>query len=55
MFRRHFFLITAIVVVALMAVAAGYQIGDSARETLRRIKYNVQIHRAGKEMEPLGD
>ena len=42
-------------VVDLMAVAAGYQIGDPARETLRRIKYNVQIHRAGKEMEPLGD
>jgi DNA-binding MurR/RpiR family transcriptional regulator len=41
--------------VDLMAVAAGYQLGESARETLRRIKYNVQNHRAGKEMEPLGD
>ena len=39
----------------LMAVATGYALGPSARETLRRIKYNVQIHRTGKEMEPLGD
>lgn len=39
----------------LMAVATGYQIGAPAREALRRIKYNVQIHRTGKEMEPLGD
>jgi len=39
----------------LLAVAAGYKLDGSARETLRRIKYNVQIHRAGKEMEPLGD
>ncbi|MFT4129072.1 MAG: MurR/RpiR family transcriptional regulator [Labrys sp. (in: a-proteobacteria)] len=39
----------------LMATATGYKLGGSARETLRRIKYNVQIRRAGKEMEPLGD
>jgi DNA-binding MurR/RpiR family transcriptional regulator len=39
----------------LMAVATGYTLGAPARETLRRIKYNVQIHRTGKEMEPLGD
>jgi DNA-binding MurR/RpiR family transcriptional regulator len=39
----------------LMATAAGYRLGGSARETLRRIKYNVQIRRAGQEMEPLGD
>jgi len=42
-------------VVDLMAVAAGYRLDTSARETLRRIKYTIQIHRAGKEMEPLGD
>lgn len=42
-------------VVDLMAVAAGYRLDASARETLRRIKYTMQIHRAGKEMEPLGD
>ncbi len=39
----------------LMAVAAGYKLDASARETLRRIKYNMQNHRAGLEMEPLGD
>lgn len=44
-----------LVAIDLMAVAAGYAIGAPARETLRRIKYNAQIHRAGKEMEPLGD
>ena len=39
----------------LMATATGYKLGGSARETLRRVKYNVQIRRAGREMEPLGD
>ncbi|TIW41169.1 MAG: MurR/RpiR family transcriptional regulator, partial [Mesorhizobium sp.] len=39
----------------LMAVAAAYKLDGSARETVRRIKYNAQIHRTGKEMEPLGD
>lgn len=39
----------------LMAVAAGYRLDAPARETLRRIKYTIQLHRAGKEMEPLGD
>lgn len=41
--------------VDLMAVAAGYRMDGPARETLRRIKYNLQTYRAGKEMEPLGD
>ncbi|HEU4987143.1 MAG TPA: MurR/RpiR family transcriptional regulator [Rhizobiaceae bacterium] len=41
--------------VDLMAVAAGYKLDETARETLRRIKYNIQIRRAGNEMEPLGD
>lgn len=39
----------------LLSVAAGYKLDATARETLRRIKYNVLSHRAGKEMEPLGD
>jgi hypothetical protein len=38
-----------------MAVASAYKLDGSGRETVRRIKYNVQIHRTGKEMEPLGD
>lgn len=38
----------------LMAVAAGYKLGASARENLRRIKYNVLTHMGGKEKEPLG-
>lgn len=42
-------------IVDLLSVATGYKLGDAARETLRRIKYNVLSHRAGKEMEPLGD
>ncbi|WP_448951405.1 MurR/RpiR family transcriptional regulator [Labrys neptuniae] len=39
----------------LMATATGYKLGGSARETLRRVKYNIQIRRAGKVLEPLGD
>ena len=39
----------------LISAAAGYKLDGSARESLRRIKYNVLSHRAGKEMEPLGD
>ena len=41
----------------LMSVAAGYRLDGAARESLRRIKYNVLSHRGGggKEMEPLGD
>ena len=34
---------------------AGYRLGATALETLRRIKYNVLTHRKGKELEPLGD
>lgn len=41
--------------VDLLAVASAYKLDGSARETVRRIKYNAQIHRTGKEMEPLGD
>lgn len=41
--------------VDLVAVAVGYRLEPSARETLRRIKYNVLNHRQGKVLEPLGD
>lgn len=39
----------------VLAVASAYKLAGPARETVRRIKYNAQIHRTGKEMEPLGD
>ncbi|WP_246672958.1 hypothetical protein [Mesorhizobium sp. B2-3-11] len=39
----------------VLAVASAYKLDGSAHETVRRIKYNAQIHRTGKEMEPLGD
>ncbi len=41
-------------VIDLLAVATGYKIDGPARETLRRIKYNIQTYRAGSEMEPRG-
>jgi len=42
-------------IIDLVAVAVGYRLDPSARETLRRIKYNVLTHRKGKVLEPLGD
>ncbi len=42
-------------IIDLVSVAAGYRLGATALETLRRIKYNVLTHRKGKELEPLGD
>ena len=39
----------------LLAAATGYRIGAPARETLRRIKYNVLAHGDGSVLEPLGD
>ena len=42
-------------IIDLVSVAAGYKLGASALENLRRIKYNVLNHRKGKELEPLGD
>ena len=42
-------------IIDLISVAAGYRLGLSALETLRRIKYTVLSHRKGKEFEPLGD
>ena len=42
-------------VIDLLSSAAAYKLDTHARETLRRIKYNVLSHRGGKELEPLGD
>lgn len=42
-------------IIDLIASATGYKLDSSARETLRRIKYNVLSHRKGNELEPLGD
>lgn len=42
-------------IIDLVSAAAGYKLGASALETLRRVKYNVLAHRKGKELEPLGD
>lgn len=42
-------------IIDLISVAAGYRLGAPALETLRRVKYNVLMHRKGKELEPLGD
>lgn len=42
-------------IIDLVAAATGYKLDGSARETLRRIKYNVLSHRDGNELEPLGD
>jgi RpiR family carbohydrate utilization transcriptional regulator len=42
-------------IIDLVSVAAGYKLGASALENLRRVKYNVLSHRKGKELEPLGD
>ena len=42
-------------IIDLVAAATGYQLGPTARENLRRIKYNVLTQRQGAELEPLGD
>lgn len=44
-----------LVIVDLLSAAVGYRLEPTARETLRRIKYNVLSHRKGKVLEPLGD
>jgi RpiR family carbohydrate utilization transcriptional regulator len=45
----------ALAVIDLLAAATGYRMGPAARETLRRIKRAILIHRPGAVMEPLGD
>ncbi|WP_374620656.1 MurR/RpiR family transcriptional regulator [Devosia sp.] len=42
-------------IIDLISAATGYRLDASARETLRRIKFNVVNHRKGRELEPLGD
>ncbi|MBW7921752.1 MAG: MurR/RpiR family transcriptional regulator [Rubellimicrobium sp.] len=42
-------------VIDLMAAATGYRLGDTARENLRRIKYDTLSRRPGSVLEPLGD
>ena len=42
-------------IIDLVSSATGYRIGPTARENLRRIKYNTQINNSGAVLEPLGD
>ena len=42
-------------IIDLVSSATGYRIGPTARENLRRIKYNAQINNSGAVYEPLGD
>jgi len=42
-------------VVDLLAAGVGYRLGETAQETLRRVKYNLLNFREGEVMEPLGD
>lgn len=42
-------------VIDLLAAATGYHLGASARENLRRIKYDTLLRRPGSILEPLGD
>jgi RpiR family transcriptional regulator, carbohydrate utilization regulator len=39
----------------VVAAATGYRLGPSARENLRRIKFNIMDARSGEKLEPLGD
>lgn len=39
----------------LLATAVGYRLGETAQETLRRVKYNLLNFRDGEVLEPLGD
>ena len=39
----------------VIAAATGYRLGPKARESLRRIKFNILPTRPGSGLEPLGD
>lgn len=39
----------------VVAAATGYRLGPSARENLRRIKFNIMDSRSSERLEPLGD
>jgi len=43
------------IVIDLLATGVGYQLGRSAQETLRRVKFNLMNIRKGQIREPLGD
>lgn len=42
-------------VMDLLSAATGYIMGPESHENLRRIKYALQNHRSGNQLEPLGD
>jgi DNA-binding MurR/RpiR family transcriptional regulator len=44
-----------LMILDVVAAATGYRLGPSARENLRRIKFNIMDARAGGGLEPLGD
>ncbi len=44
-----------LVVMDLLATAVGYRLGETAQETLRRVKFNLLNIRKGEVLEPLGD
>ncbi len=42
-------------VLDVLSAATGYHLGAQARESLRRIKFDIVNTRAGEGLEPLGD
>lgn len=44
-----------LIIIDLIAAATGYQLGDRARENLRRIKFNMVSKASGGKLEPLGE
>jgi hypothetical protein len=42
-------------IIDLIAAATGYQLGDGARENLRRIKFNMVSTASNGKLEPLGE
>ena len=44
-----------LMIIDLIAAATGYQLGDGARENLRRIKFNMVSTASNGKLEPLGE
>ena len=44
-----------LIIIDLIAAATGYQLGDGARENLRRIKFNMVSTASNGKLEPLGE
>ena len=44
-----------LMIIDLIAAATGYQLGDRARENLRRIKFNLVTPTSNGKLEPLGE